>query len=868
MVDLGNEGGDAPLAEDGQNLPPAAADALVAPAVAPVAPINPGAPLTAADILSMFADLKTSMLKEVRSSVKEEIDARLKPSTSASNSFDPNAVHDADDSREPLASPARTQVPKYNAVEPFYSPQPLQHPRINPVGPPPPLKANAFAKWKLDMESHIRSASTQLWWIVVNGFNPKDPMNLTPREAVDDQLNATAHNMLRTAVTDDYSDSIALLKTAKEIWDCLEEALEGDEAIRRSRLALLKQEVNLFVRNEGESAEEVYRRLKSLVLNLRTFGCTWANDDFIKDKFIDAMVLTEHTMVMMIHQRPDYQKLTAAQVVSTFSTHVLLETKSKKTFAIAQATKNSNLALKAKKVVAQPSRDEEVVEETCEEDVDTSCPANDFAEDLALLVKKYSGTMANKGKNLQGRSFGRRKCYNCDSPRHFVHDCPYERREDKSEKLVLKKKKFTKFSKRKDDKALVHEEYMSGDEDDGDDDHVGTAAIAMHATTSSSTTGLFDSPNEDKPFTHHCLMAKEVKTKSKSLKPFIHTPNVSCEIVEDECDDGVDNDEESLMAFMKTLHGEARARFSDLLKSLAERDDFIENVENLLIEEKERVELLEHELHEESVMRASLEEALSSHKIDFVKTDDALQLALENKDALKVRVEKLLVDHTRLVEEHELLVTSSKVVKGDLIALTESYAQLKATTIKALTSVPHIDLNDESCTANFAHDCTSLQEENKKLKAQIEKGLVSCIQGEKNLNDLLSNQKECVAKEGIGFDPSSKKKKTKKKSHKKKIGPTPPPQQKIAFVHEGHKEKEKEKGNVGDGKVTRDKAIPKEFAGKNNPSYVLMRGDDGYTFAKFVGTNYDDYAWTIWVPKTLVANSLGPIAKWGPKIKA
>ena len=107
------------------------------------------------------------------------------------------------------------------------------------------------------------------------------------------------------------------------------------------------------------------------MLNLRTFGCTWANDDFIKDKFIDAMVLTEHTMVMMIHQRPDYQKLTAAQVVSTFSTHVLLETKSKKTFVIAEATENSNLALKAKKVLAQPSRDEEVVEETCEEDVDT-----------------------------------------------------------------------------------------------------------------------------------------------------------------------------------------------------------------------------------------------------------------------------------------------------------------------------------------------------------------------------------------------------------------------------------------------------------------------------------------------------------------
>ena len=112
-------------------------------------------------------------------------------------------------------------------------------------------------------------------------------------------------------------------------------------------------------------------------------------------------------------------------------------------------------------------------------------------------------------------------------------------------------------------------------------------------------------------------------------------------------------------------------------------------------------------------MRASLEEALSAHQIDFVKTNDSLQLALENKDALNFKFEKLLVDHMRLVDEHEFLVTSSKVVKGDLITLTESYAQVKATTIKALTSVPRMDLNNDACTANFVHDCTSLQEENR-----------------------------------------------------------------------------------------------------------------------------------------------------------
>jgi hypothetical protein len=46
------------------------------------------------------------------------------------------------------------------------------------------------------------------------------------------------------------------------------------------------------------------------------------------------------------------------------------------------------------------------------------------------------------------------------------------------------------------------------------------------------------------------------------------------------------------------------------------------------------------------------------------------------------------------------------------------------------------------------------------LKAQLEKGLVSCIQGEKNLNDLLSSQKEVIGKEGIGFGASSSRRRT------------------------------------------------------------------------------------------------------------
>ena len=148
-----------------------------------------------------------------------------------------------------------------------------------------------------------------------------------------------------------------------------------------------------------------------------------------------------------------------------------------------------------------------------------------------------------------------------------------------------------------------------------------------------------------------------------------------------------------------------------------------------------------------------------------------------------------------------------------------------------------------------------LVEENAELKKQLEKGLVTCIQGEKNLNALLSNQKEVVAKEGIGFAPKPKKKKNDKTKQ--------PPPLRQSFVKEGEGTSTKKKS----GGVKKNSTTPSNMAGDFNPSYVLCRASDGHVFAKFVGSSYEYIEWSIWVPKTLVTNLKGPITKWVPKSK-
>ena len=123
----------------------------------------------------------------------------------------------------------------------------------------------------------------------------------------------------------------------------------------------------------------------------------------------------------------------------------------------------------------------------------------------------------------------------------------------------------------------------------------------------------------------------------------------------------------------------------------------------------------------------------------------------------------------------------------------------------------------------------------------------SSPQGEKPLYELLQAQKPHIGKEGLGYVAKKKKKNTNKKKAK-------PAQAKET--------------TIASGDATRGNATHNDFAGKYNPSYVLMKSRNGCVFAKYVGTSYgDDYHYAIWVPKTLVTNKRGPIPKWVPKSK-
>jgi hypothetical protein len=62
------------------------------------------------------------------------------------------------------------------------------------------------------------------------------------------------------------------LKSAKEIWDVLKIAHEGDEVTKITKQETIEGELGRFILIQGEEPQAMYNRLKTLVNQVRNLG--------------------------------------------------------------------------------------------------------------------------------------------------------------------------------------------------------------------------------------------------------------------------------------------------------------------------------------------------------------------------------------------------------------------------------------------------------------------------------------------------------------------------------------------------------------------------------------------------------------------
>jgi hypothetical protein len=112
------------------------------------------------------------------------------------------------------------------------------------------------------------------------------------------------------------------LKNAKEIWDVLKTAHEGDEVTKITKRETIEGELGRFVLNKGEEPQAMYNRLKTVVNQVRNLGSTkWDDHEMVK-VILRSLVFRNPTQVQLICG--DFRQMSPEEVIGKFVSFELM----------------------------------------------------------------------------------------------------------------------------------------------------------------------------------------------------------------------------------------------------------------------------------------------------------------------------------------------------------------------------------------------------------------------------------------------------------------------------------------------------------------------------------------------------------------
>jgi hypothetical protein len=222
-----------------------------------------------------------------------------------------------------------------------FSKIPLRYPRISkhtpllsiPLGKPPMFDGEDYNMWSDKMRHHLTSLHTSIWDVVEIGVqvpSPGDEDYDSDEVAQIRHFNSQATTILLASLSREEYNKVQGLKSAKEIWDVLKTAHEGDEVTKITKRGMIEGELGCFMLHQGDEPQAMYNRLKTLVNQVRNLGSTkWDDHEMVK-VILSSLVFLNPTQVQLIHGDPRYKLMSPEEVIGKFVSFELMIKGSKK----------------------------------------------------------------------------------------------------------------------------------------------------------------------------------------------------------------------------------------------------------------------------------------------------------------------------------------------------------------------------------------------------------------------------------------------------------------------------------------------------------------------------------------------------------
>jgi hypothetical protein len=265
-------------------------------------------------------------------------------------------------------------------------------------------------------------------------------------------FNSQATTILLASLSREEYNKVQGLKSAKEIWDTLKTAHEGDEVTKITKRETIEGELGRFRLRQGEEPQDMYNRLKTLVNQVRNLGSKkWDGHEMVK-VILRSLVFLNPTQVQLSRGNPRYTLMTPEEVIGNFVSFELMIKGSKKTNKL-----DGSSTPEAQPVAFKVTEEKKEESTSSRQPIDASKLDN---EEMALIIKSFRQILKQRrGKDYKPRS--KKVCYKCGKPGHFIAKCPLSSDSDRDNDKKGRRKEKKRYYKKKGGDAHVYREWDS-----------------------------------------------------------------------------------------------------------------------------------------------------------------------------------------------------------------------------------------------------------------------------------------------------------------------------------------------------------------------------------------------------------------------